>query len=352
MKVFALAIGARDRASSRWRVWDHLDWLREQGHQVRGDSVADFGVKKADGTSVFRLVRRFPRWVRDFLWSDAILVQEALEVGPATLFKNLGKRRRLVFDFSDPIDRAGTGAKRRLRQVLFGLIARRADAIIVENQAYRDLMGDCRDKLDHFYGPVDAARLRVSVEAVRRADTEAAGPFRIGWTGSPGTLKFIAPLMPAIEALGQERSVELVLMGAGRVDYPFKASKLTLVDWSEEAEFAVVPTFHLGLFRLEPGEDALWRGAGKLFFYMAAGVPFAASEVGIARTLMTKSGIGFPVADDRGWLDVLRAAAADPEGRARMSERSLAFARDNLSYEVYRAHLAEQLRLAGTESKT
>ena len=103
-----------------------------------------------------------------------------------------------------------------------------------------------------------------------------------------------------------------------------------------------MPTFDLGLFRLDDSEDSRWRGAGKLFIYMAAGVPFVATDDGISGTLLREirhrlSGCRRPLAGRVAHRSRGRGARAD------FSERSLRFARDKLSYEMYRAQLAGQL---------
>jgi glycosyltransferase involved in cell wall biosynthesis len=339
MKLFVFAIGAHDRASSRLRVWDHLPWLRGQGFEVAADSLMAHGVKGATAGFFARFIARYPLWLARFFRADAVLIQESLALWPAVLLRNLGKRRRLVFDFSDPVDRVGRGAKRRLREWLFGLTVRRADAVIVENKLYLERLGRDADAL-HFYGPVNASRYAEARE--RRPERARDAPLRLGWTGSPGTFRLLAPILPAIDALARERPIELFLIGAGEVGHAFEHARLIQAEWHEDREFEQVPTFDLGLFRLDDNEDSRWRGAGKLFIYMAAGVPFIATDAGISGTLIRESGIGFPVADDR-WLDALRAAAQDADARADFSERSLRFARDKLSYEMYRAQLAGQL---------
>jgi glycosyltransferase involved in cell wall biosynthesis len=349
MRLFFLAIGARDRASSRLRIWDHVAWFREQGHEVRAHSLTALGAGEAKGALYVRLATHFAAWLRDFLWADAIVVQEALLFWPALLFKNLGKRRRVVFDFSDPVDRTGAGWKRRLRATMFRFFIRRADVVIVENRSYLDLLRDRTAGIDHFYGPVDATGYRSARERLALPEPP---PVRIGWTGSPGTYKFIRPLLPLIDELARERAIELVLIGVERIDHEMRNAKLTLVRWDERSEFDIVPTFDLGLFRLDETPDALWRGAGKLFIYMAAGVAFIASAKGIARDLMDESGVGFAVPEDADWLDVLRQALDGAAERQRMREQSLVFARERLAYEVYRqkleAHLSGDAQGIGT----
>lgn len=344
MKIFMFAIGARDRASSRWRVWDHVEWLREQGHEVRVDSLAPAGMKKADFGLMKRIAGRYFGWLRDFFWADAIIVQESMQLWPAAFFKNLGKRRKLFFDFADPIDRVGTGLKRRSRKAMFDLFVRQSDAIIVENKAYADLVGKHRHKVIHFYGPVDSTKIREQVDQARRP-TSNDRPLRIGWTGSHGTVKFIRPLLPIIDALAQEREIEMMFVGIPALDdHGLEHARAVIVPFDETAEFRNVPTFDLALFRLEDTEEALWRGGGKLFIYMSSGAPFIATDRGIASGIMREANVGFAVASDADWPEMLRLAVADTEARQAMTERSLLFARENLSYEQYRRQvLAPQL---------
>lgn len=347
MRLFLFAIGAADRASSRLRVWDHVDWLRGEGDDVSADCEAPPGAKAVTIGYLARLLVRYPLWIARFLRADAIVIQESLALWPLLLAKYMGKQRRVLFDFSDPIDRLGRGFRRRIRRRLIDLIMRRADAVMVENKLYLEQVGRVAPRALHFYGPVDAARYAAARE--RRAERD--GALRIGWTGSPGTFPLIAPLLPAIDSLARERPIELFLIGAGRIEHGLVHARLIQTEWREDSEFELVPTFDLGLFRLDGSEDSRWRGAGKLFIYMAAGVPFVASDHGIAAALIRESGIGFAVPDDGRWLDILRAAAADAETRRDFAERSLRFARDNLSYELYRSQLARQLRPQGQEEQ-
>ena len=342
MNLFAFAIGARDRASSRWRVWDHVDWLRAQGHAVRIDSLSPPGTKRADLRFLRRFLWRYPQWLYNFFWSDSVIVQESIALWPAVLFKNLGKRRRLIFDFSDPIDRIGTGWKRRLRRMAFNILVRRADVIVVENAAYLELLGEHRYKSFHFYGPVDATGF---VEHRRDERTGAPGerPFRIGWTGSHGTYKFIQPLLPMIDEIARDRDIEVMLVGIDSAEHSCRSARVTTVSFDETADLRLAPTFDLGLFRLEDNEDALWRGAGKLFIYMAAGAPFIATDRGIASAVMREAELGFPVAQESDWPAALRRAVDDGEDREAMRRRGMEFARTEISYERYRQDLLAHL---------
>ena len=340
MIIFFFAIGARDRASSRLRIWDHIEWFREGGIKLIADSLTPPATGATRAHVASRIARRLPGWIGAFFRSDVVVVQEALLLFPLLYLRNLGKKRRIIFDFSDPVDRHGTGLKGALRRFAFARMARLADAVMVENKGYlTSLQGKAR-QLAHFYGPVDAARYAAARGALSGRERKTGDVVRIGWTGSPGTFRFVAPLMPIIDEIARTHPIEVVLIGVSGIDYRFRYARLVLEPWREETEFDILPTFDIGLFRLDATPDALWRGAGKLFIYMAAGVPFVASDIGIAHGVMAEAGVGYPVSNDEEWERVLEAAVNDREGRQRMTADSLHYAREQLSYEAYRQQLA------------
>lgn len=347
MKLFLFAIGARDRASSRLRVWDHADWLHDQGHDVVVDSLTPPAKGLTRLALLLRIAMRYPRWVARFFASDAIMVQESLSLWPLLYFRNFGKRRRVLFDFSDPVDRHGKGLKGALRRFAFRRMVALSDTVMVENPRYLEALKPLARDRRHFFGPVDARRYG---EARREFGFPApeGRPLRFGWTGSPSTFPFVKPLLEPLDRIAETVPIEIVLMGVSQVDFEPRHAALTLVEWSEAAEYATIPTFDLGLFRLEPTEDARWRGAGKLFIYLSAGVPFVASDYGIARDTMAMAKNGFPVDDDDNWAEALESAVAASATFAARGDKALVYASQNLSYETYRAQLIEILA-GGTE---
>lgn len=346
MKLFMFAIGARDRASSRLRVWDHLEWLRGQGHDVVCDSLTPRMNELTRSVLAQRIFIRLPRWIAAFFRADAIVVQETLLLWPLLFLRNLGKRRRVVFDFSDPVDRihSGRGMVAGMRAFAFERMVRGADVILVENRRYEGLLMARARQIKHQYGPVDAARYSEGRTQVAAQPRGSDRPLRIGWTGSPGTYRFIAPLIPIIDRIAAEIPIEIALIGVRSIPEKISHAKLTLIEWNEVGEFTEVPALDLAIFRLEPSEDARWRGAGKLFIYMASGVPFLATDDGIAHDAMQESRVGFAVADDADWERKLRTAIADEEERERMSQASVAFANRELSYERFRMLLSRLLK--------
>ncbi|RKE85540.1 hypothetical protein [Rhizobium sp. AG855] len=335
-RFFLLAVGDEKRASSRLRIWDHRDWFATQG-EVATDYVVPQNM--GGGRLLLRILKRYPSWISNVLRADVIVVQETLAIAPLLLIRAIFKRKLMIFDFSDPVDRHGRGLKGYLRKLGFHIMVRRSDHVMVENRRYlsdpvlQDTSRSC------FYGPVDATRLKAG-----RKTNEQRHPLRIGWTGSPSTLHFLKPIFPALDRLAAHHDIELALMGCNDVPYDFQRLKIKTFQWSQAGEFDFLPTIDLGLFALEHTDDGARRGAGKLFLYLAAGIPFAASEWGIAADVMGECGAGFPVASSDKWESVLSQAITSEELRDQFSAKGQNYAENNISYEVYRSHLCEIMR--------
>lgn len=342
MRIFILAVGDKRRASSRLRVWDHVDWLRAQGHEVLTDYVMPPEVQRITFYAGWRIFVRWPQWVWQFLRSDRVLIQETLLLAPLLWIKNWGKLRHVVFDFSDPVDTIGIGMRNRLQRLGFAVMTHGADHVIVENATYLVELR-CRGiDASQFYGPVDVDRYQASARARMTSEKTVV---RIGWTGSPGTLPFIAPLFPVLDSLASTHRIELMLVGVTSVDYHFNDLSVKTHKWTEQDEFELVASFNLGIFVLENTERAKRRGAGKLFIYMAAGVPFVASNLGIAADLMRESEVGIPVNTLKDWESVIDNALSNDLGGIDMPLKGIRYAASHMSYQVYRMKLAEILNI-------
>lgn len=341
-RLFILAIGDARRASSRLRIWDHVDWLKGAGYTVNVDYATASEHQHVNWRVVGRWLARLPQWVYWFLRADAILIQETLLLAPLLWLKTVGKRRRLVFDFSDPIDLHGSGLSGRVRAASFGRMMQAADHVIVENEAYLEQLKSRGGSTSQFYGPVDTERYARAREAAR-ADTTDEAPVRIGWTGSPGTLALIEPLFPILDRLAQTHRISLCLMGLTERPAGFERLPVTIERWTEAREFEVVPTFDLGLFMLDRSKRSQRRGGGKLFVYMAAGVPFIASDHGISADLMRSSRVGFAVARVEDWSSALAQAVEGAQRRRQYSVAGMAYANEHLSYREFRRLLQAKL---------
>jgi len=171
---------------------------------------------------------------------------------------------------------------------------------------------------------VDASRYQKKGEAEKSI-------FRIGWIGSPSTLKYVKLLVPALEILNTQFALELQLVnGEKGVAY---AGKQVLIPWSEETEVGSILQMDIGIMPLP--DDPWERGkcAYKLIQYMACGLPVVASPVGMNLEVVVHGENGFLASSVEEWVEYLRKLLEDPSLRARMGEKGRAMVLEKYTLE-------------------
>ena len=178
------------------------------------------------------------------------------------------------------------GFRRRLRRSCStaGCAARRRS---VENGAYVGLLAAKAQRCAQFY--VRSMRpLRSAASICAQAAQKRR--LRIGWTGSPATYAFIAPLLPSSTSWPVNYPIELVLMGVKSVDYRFTSPSLVTMDWSEGRGIRSCPDIHLDVQARRQRGVAV-AGGGQAVHLHGGRLPFVASDVGIAKAAWTNQGL-------------------------------------------------------------
>jgi glycosyltransferase involved in cell wall biosynthesis len=170
----------------------------------------------------------------------------------------------------------------------------------------------------------------------------------IGWIGTHGTFKFLARLLPLFERLAREIPFRLTIVGSGQSEIRVPGVGVATLPWRMDREAEDFRALDIGVY---PIDDDAW-SAGKSGFkavqYMASGVPFVMSPVGVCATMGIAGETHFAATTDEEWLDALRCLLADPELRRRMGRAGRAFAESHFSIEKQADGLASLLRAASS----
>jgi glycosyltransferase involved in cell wall biosynthesis len=131
---------------------------------------------------------------------------------------------------------------------------------------------------------------------------------RIGWIGTPKTVKYLELLFAPLRKVARKRRLRLVTIGApslGDIGVPVEQH-----DWSSETEAQLLSSLHLGVMPLpdEPWERG--KCGYKLIQYMACGRPVIASPVGVNTDIVTPQ-VGFLASTDEEWVTSIEALAND-----------------------------------------
>jgi glycosyltransferase involved in cell wall biosynthesis len=195
--------------------------------------------------------------------------------------------------------------------------------------------------------------------ATRPPRTEA-GPVRIGWIGSPSTVRAIANVAGPLDAVAARNAgVTLRVVGcANSADLPaFRHLDLSLGPASYERATMIEELVDLdvGIFPIViDEEDYCVRGPLKALTYMAAGVACICHRAGECARIIEDGRNGMLADSLPEWEAKLEQLVRDPALRRRLGEAALATIRESHSFEKAVADLEGALSdvLAGAKRRS
>jgi glycosyltransferase involved in cell wall biosynthesis len=156
----------------------------------------------------------------------------------------------------------------------------------------------------------------------------------IGWLGTHSTYPFLERLRPIFDALAPEHRFTLTIIGSGR-------SEIDARPWRLESEAEDFRSFDIGVYPIADDAWSAGKSGLKAVQYMASGVPFVMSPVGVCATMGIPGETHFNATTDEEWLAALRRLLVDAELRATMGRAGRKFAEEHYSLDASADVLAE-----------
>jgi glycosyltransferase involved in cell wall biosynthesis len=341
--VLALASYPIEAASSRFRIAQFIRPLAERGIDVAFSPFLDASLFAAL-YEPRKLLRRIPRAglrvltrLRDaFRPADVVFVQrEAMLFGPPVVEWLATRRRPMILDLDDATWIA-------YRSPVYGRLAtllkwpgktdrliRRARVVTCGNPNIAEYVRARGAEAVVLPTVVDTAVFRP------RTTPPPAVPV-VGWIGTHGTSPFLQRLLPLFDRL--EMPFELVVIGSG---LPIDARP-----WQMDREADDFRSLDVGVYPLPDDAWSAAKSGFKAVQYMASGVPFVMSPVGVCAAMGIPGETHLNAVTDDEWLAALRRLLADTELRMRMGRAGRAFAERHYSLEAHADALAAVIRSA------
>lgn len=244
---------------------------------------------------------------------DVIVIQRYV-FGRKDLKFLRGISRSLIYDVDDPIMYRSSrhGGSRSLgRRLRFRRMVRAADLVIAATPFIAE------EAARH----ADAARVRFIPSTVdgRRYTPKACPPSEsvtLGWLGGAGTRSNLEQLRGVLAQVGRARPETRLKIVCS--EFPkFERIRVEEKTWKQEDEIADLQSFDIGLLPNSADRWSEGKGHGKLFQYMAVGIPVAATPVGIVREVLQDGETGFLCRSEPEWIDrILRLIDRSDERRA------------------------------------
>lgn len=145
----------------------------------------------------------------------------------------------------------------------------------------------------------------------------------IGWIGTHSTFPFLQSLFPVFQKLAERHDFVLRIVGAGRDRIELDGVKIENVEWNLAREISDFQTLDVGLYPIKTSSSAneAWlqgKSGFKAIQYMAVGVPFVMTPIGVCAEIGEPGRTHFNAGSDEEWFAALDKMLADKELRHRM----------------------------------
>ncbi|HMS07879.1 MAG TPA: glycosyltransferase family 4 protein [Pyrinomonadaceae bacterium] len=361
MRVFAVANFPKEAAATRFRVEQFVGPLRERGIELElspflsAEQFAEMyrpggSLRKAAGIagSLFRRAAEAGK-VQDF---DLLFVQrEAMFFGPdffEWLYGLVG-RVPMVLDLDDATYvpyASPTYGKLGSALKFFGKtdrLIRRSAAVTCGNRFIAEYVSRLGTRAEVIPTVVDT-------EVFRPVEKQNQVPV-IGWVGTHSTFPSLEWLLPVFERLSAKHQFVLRVVGSGRDGISISGVRTEILKWSLEREVEDFCTLDIGLYPIVVSRSASeeWlRGKSgfKAVQYLAAGVPFVMSPVGICAEIGRPGETHLNAESAEDWYNSLDKLLGDAKLRQKMGKSGREHSLANYTVEKQAEKLADVFRSA------
>ncbi len=356
MRVLAVCSYPVEAAATRYRLQQYVEPLGKQGVELTVSpflSSEFFGMQYTSGSKgskAIGLVGFLARRLID-IWAlrgqDILFVQrEAMIFGPAIfewIYQKIG-RLPMVLDLDDATyiayDSPTYGKLGRWLK-FFGKtdrLIKRSEVVICGNRFIADY--------------VESKGTR-SVVIPTVVDTDVFKPVErhnkipvIGWIGTHSTFPMLRFLFPVLERLAAKHEFILRIVGSGTETIDPGSLKIENLKWELSRETSDFQNLDIGVYPIfkvanAPNEWNLGKSGFKAIQYLAVGVPFVMSPVGVCAEIGIPGKTHFNAMSDDEWFDSLDQLLTSKDLRRTMGDDGREYSLQNFTVEAQTKKLLE-----------
>jgi len=166
----------------------------------------------------------------------------------------------------------------------------------------------------------------------------------IGWVGTHSTFPYVKTIFPVLERLAREHPFRLRLVGTGEDDVRIPGVQIENLPWKLDREIADFQSLDIGIYPIIEDEWSIGKSCFKAIQYMAVGIPFVVSPVGVCQDIAQTNQTHFVARTEDEWYTHLSRLLSERTLRQRMGESGRTYAIDHYSIEAHVPTLAEALK--------
>jgi len=353
VKVLFLTKYPEEGASSRYRVYQYLPYLRQHGLICEVQpfmSPRMYGMVFRTGHTFVKtlhtgaaILRRLAVLFTARKYDLIFMQRECLPFGPPFM-ENLFRKWDIptIFDYDDALFIFKSSTHNRLvdfikrPQRIFEIFSL-VDCVLTGNDYLRERAAEYSAKARTFLVAEDTDKYS------QKPAYENNSVFTIGWLGSPSTEKYLHLITPVLQKICKKYPhVQLKVIGGGN----FQAEGVPVVHlkWDMESEVKELHSFDIGIMPLPLEEWSKGKSGGKARTYMTVGLPAVCTAIGFNIELIDSGKTGFLVTSENEWIGVLSRLIEDPDLRKEVGTAAREFVLKHQSIHVLAPQLLEILQ--------
>lgn len=170
----------------------------------------------------------------------------------------------------------------------------------------------------------------------------------IGWIGTYSTFPMLSGIFPVLQNLSRKYEFTLKIVGAGKEKIELDGVRVENLDWKLERETSDFQSLDIGLYPLEItkslNEEWLAGKSGfKAIQYMAVGIPFVMTPVGVCAEIGIENKTHFSASNKDQWYEALAKLLESFNLRAEMGKKAREYALEHYTVSQHAHIIAETL---------
>lgn len=334
--ILFLVLYGFNGASSRYRVYQYLPFLRKQGvfcvvspfyterfefFSLRCLSFSPLAGKAFNKAYLYYgYLKRFLRILSASRY-DAVFIQK--ELMPKFLLNLLYVlNKNLIFDFDDAIFLSDKEQEHIFGKVMLKksryqteAVLRRAQSVVVGNRFIESYAKTFCSRVTIIPIAIDTARYRCIPKDDRNLVV-------LGWIGRQRNAYYIDDLVEVFNRLSREFAGHLELLIIGAQETGIDSLRVVCKPWSYASEMQDLSVIDIGLMPLRDEDWSRGKGGCKLLQYMALGIATVSSPVGINNEIISDGMNGFLAFTKEEWFEKIACLIRDPGLRSEMGKKA------------------------------
>jgi glycosyltransferase involved in cell wall biosynthesis len=168
----------------------------------------------------------------------------------------------------------------------------------------------------------------------------------IGWIGTHSTYQYVRTIFPVLERLAREHRFRLRLVGTGVDKIEIPGVEVENLAWKLDREIADFQSLDIGVYPIVEDDWSVGKSCFKAIQYMAVGVPFVVSPVGVCQEIAVPDQTHLVARSEQDWYEHLSRLLTDASLRRQMGDAGRDYAVQHYSTRIHVQKLADALRSA------